>query len=55
MFQCFLDTHDNLQRMLLWLLLELFVVLEMALYFPRTIPLLSFGTALLKKRQLVER
>lgn len=55
MFQCFLDPHDNLRRMLLLLLLELSVVLGMAPYFPKTIPLSFFCTALLKKRQLVER
>ena len=31
-----------------------FVVLGMVLYFPRTIPLLSCGTALLKKRELIK-
>lgn len=41
--------------MQLLLLLEPFVVLGMVLYFPKTILLLSCGTALLKKRQLVER
>ena len=41
--------------MLLLLLLEPFVVLGMVPYFPKTILLLSCDTALLEKRQLVER
>jgi len=45
MFQRFLDPHDNLLRMLLVRLPELFVVLGMALYFPNTIPYLSYDKA----------